>query len=612
MTFSKGEQWFRLLHGYAPVMENKGMTAEQLGRLGARTGIEPLRFDHPGYESLLSGLKADPPRNVILTGTAGDGKTTLCFDLYRELCGKDPARNGDLQTLTFDGPTGKRGLTFIFDMSGWREKRGSYLMPEQVAVLAKFADSVFGDGDDLYVVAVNDGQLHEVFSYLPPNPPPILARLRDEVSRLHANDIEDSADRLRLINLSKISSKLLMERCLKAVLDRPEWICFDEESDKPLFSQRSSLFRNYKLLCTENVQSRLITLAQLADAAGYHLPIRGILCLLVNALLGNPHAKDKILRPDASVARIIEQPHHQAGLHRTLFGEHLSPITRNKREVFRFLSMLQIGEETTNDIDELLIFGLAGDDELQKRHDEIVGTDLYQQRSPDLPVLARNYVRGDLSSDDTSKLLRELAGERRRLFLTLCEQDIDKLDLWRSSVFHHAGDYIRKLLRPLQEGKPVPYILMQRLVAGLNRAWTGQLISSQPDELYLCTGLDVTTATVSDVLCAQIEISGTGNSRIELDMASDAKRPVMTIILGERKFPLPLTLARFEFLYRVADGAMPTSFSRESFEDFAMLKQRCIAALRPPSNSNLINGVRITQSGKIERAPIHLPQAQSA
>lgn len=590
------------------------MTAEQLSRLASRTGIAPLKFAHPGYERLRSALRNHdaPPRNVILTGTAGDGKTTLCFDLFHEMGGHAPGADGGLQRLSVEYPDGPRTVTFIFDMSGWREKRGGHLVPDQVVVLAEFAKSVFGESDELFVVAVNDGQMHEVFGYLPPDAPSVLNRLREEIARLHVSDIEDSEDRLRLINLSKISSRLLMQRCLDAVLERPEWRCFDEESDNPLFSTKSSLYRNYTQLRSATVRSRLITLAELADVSGYHLPIRGILCLITNALLGNPNVKDRVLRPGPGIERVIDASPHLAALHRTLFGEHLTPIARGKREVFRFLSMLQIGEETTNELDELLIFGPVADDELQKRYADIVEPDPLHQRSPDLPALAKCYVRGDLSADETSRLLQELAAERRRLFLAVSDDDLEKLELWRSSVFHHAGDYIRKLLRPLREGKPVSYGLMQRLVAGLNRAWTGQLISSQPDELYLCTGLDVTNATVSDVLRAQIEIAGTANSRIDMAMAPEDKCPQVTITLGEREFSFPLTLSRFEFLSRVADGAMPTSFSREAFEDFSMLKQGCIATLSPGSNSRIINGVRITPSGKVERAPIHLPQSGTA
>ncbi len=610
MNNSPGENWIRLLHGYAPVMENAAMTAEHIGRLEKRTGISRVSFIHPGKELLLSVINPglSEPNNVILTGTAGDGKTSLCFELFSELVGKEPTNSSGIQTIDYKTSKGLKRLTFIFDVTAWRKPVHGCLPAEQVAILESLAQSVFGESDDFFVVAVNDGQLHEVFEYLPPNAPESIHKLRKEISWLHANGITASDSRLHLINLSTISSEVLMERSLNAILYRKEWECLDTESDKPLFSPKSSLHRNYKLLSTPTVRTRLITLAMLADAAGFHMPIRGILCLIANSLLGNPAAKDQVLRPQEGLEKILDESPHEAALHRTLFGDHLSPVARNKREVYRFLSMLQIGLETTNDLDDLLIFGHL-DEECHHLYAEIVEKDPYHQRNPGLQALIREYVRGDLSPEETSRLLCEMSYERRRLFLTVDDATLNKLKLWRSSVFHHAGDYIEKLLLPLRSGKQVAPPLLQKLVAGLNRAWTGLLITNQPDELYLCTGLDVTTAAVSDILCDQIQIHGSTTSKIEVVKSEKTQQPEIVITTKGNSFFIPLTLARFEFLCRVSDGAMPSTFSRESAEDFSMLKQRCIAALCGAFNSHIINGIRITPSGKIERAPILLSQS---
>lgn len=586
------------------------MTAEHIGRLEKRTGIPRISFTHPGKELLLSAIKpkSGAPNSVILTGAAGDGKTTLCFELFRELTGNEPDLKSEIQTVEYETVEGVKRLTFIFDVTAWRRPIHGYLPPEQVETLASFALSIFEETDDSFLVAVNDGQLHEIFEYLPPNAPEEIHRLRKEISRLHISNDTDSDSRLKLINLSTLSSEVLMEISLNAILDRKEWECLETESDNLLFSQKSSLYWNYKLLSTPTVRSRVITLAMLADAAGFHMPIRGILCLIANALLGNPAAKDKVLRPEKGLDVLLEHLPHEAALHRTLFGDHLSPVTRNKREIYRFLSMLQIGLETTNDLDDLLIFGHI-DEDYRKLHTEIVENDPFRQRNPELSALIREYVRGDLSPEETSRLLCELNAERRRLFLTVDDDTLRTLKLWRSSVFHHAGDYIEKLLMPLRQEKPIASSLLQKLVAGLNRVWTGLLITPQPDELYLCAGLDVTTAAVSDILCDQIQIHGSATSKIEVVMSAKNNRPELLITSMGNSFSIPLTLTRFEFLCRVSDGAMPSTFSREAAEDFSMLKQRCIAKLCGSFNSNIINGIRITPSGKIERAPILLPQS---
>jgi hypothetical protein len=611
MAYTPGEQWIRLLRGYAPVAENSAMTAEHIGRLEKRTGIPPIRFPHPGREKLFEAVlaKGDLPKNVILTGTAGEGKTTLCYELFEEIAGRPPNEELGFETIPFQIGSETTQITFIYDVTGWRQIENGHLLPEQVAVLARFARSVFDQNNEFFVIAVNDGQLHEIFAYLPDQAPEELAKLHAEVSQLHSKSLEISQARLRLINLSNISnSEVVMQSCLSALLERKEWRCFQDEANHPLFAPSSSLYRNYQLLRSPAVRGRLVTLAQIADAAGYHMSIRGVLCLLSNALLGNPAARDGVLRPTPGIGKLLEQEPHRAALHRTFFGDHLSPVARNKREVYRLLTMLQIGAETTNDLDELLIFG-PFDPRLQETYEKVVAPDPYAQRNPELAPLAREYVRGELTPEDTAKLLRELAAERRRLFLTADEEAVAKLNLWHTSVFHFAGDYIQKVLNPVRSGHPVAHTLLQRIIAGLNRAWTGLLLSTKPDELYLCTGLDVTTATVSDVLCAQIDIAGNGNSRIEVRLCPKTKQPVLLIEVGPRNFEFRLTLTRFEFLCRVADGTMPGSFSRESAEDFAMLKQRCIAAIAPTPNPQVINGIRITPSGKIERAPIHLPLA---
>jgi hypothetical protein len=67
-----------------------------------------------------------------------------------------------------------------------------------------------------------------------------------------------------------------------------------------------------------------------------------------------------------------------------------------------------------------------------------------------------------------------------------------------------------------------------------------------------------------------------------------------------------LTLPRFEFLYRVADGAMPSSFSREASSDFMSLKQRCLRDLGLKASTRTLNLIEVRESGIIHKRSIHL------
>ena len=62
------------------------------------------------------------------------------------------------------------------------------------------AKSSFGSSDDFFVLAVNDGQMHELFRALPADAPQLVRRLETSLIDLHARNESDCGDRLRLIN----------------------------------------------------------------------------------------------------------------------------------------------------------------------------------------------------------------------------------------------------------------------------------------------------------------------------------------------------------------------------------------------------------------------------
>ena len=69
-----------------------------------------------------------------------------------------------------------------------------------------------------------------------------------------------------------------------------------------------------------------------------------------------------------------------------------------------------------------------------------------------------------------------------------------------------------------------------------------------------------------------------------LQRDSEGGGVVLTVALGNipgiRPVQLPLTLLRYEFLCRVSDGALPSSFSLECYEDFLAFKANILDALQ--------------------------------
>jgi hypothetical protein len=605
---TRGEKWIRLLRAYGPVADNEAMQGEQVDGLARSLGIPKLAFEHPARKLLLDcfPLETGAFRNVVLTGTAGEGKTSLCFELVFQLTGNNAKAVNGVEEVRVETKAGPRTLTLIYDVTGWRKRTNGHISEGDVTVLERMARSSFEMGDDFFVLAVNDGQMHELFRALPPDVPQSIRRLENSLIDLHARHECDSGDRLRLVNLSMVPSERIMELCLTAVLDRPEWACFEEESDNPLFSPSFSLARNFRSLNTPEARAKLMTLARIADVAGHHLPIRGVLCMLANALLGHPDAKDRVLRPGPDVSALAKAGFpHKAAFHRNLFGENLTVANRRKREIYRFLSMLHIGEETTNDLDELFVFG-SRDQELRPVYDELIAEDPHLQRNPDFDSVLRRYIRGDISSDDETRMfLSELAVERRRIFVQASPEQFLKYSLWKTTVFHHAREFLDEVVAPIEVGKAPPRHHLRKLATGLNRIWTGLLLSDHANEVYLTTGLDLTTSAVSDIFLSQLELDSEPPG-LEVVRNKVGSAPEVVLRANGREFRFALTLPRFEFLCRVADGAMPSSFSRESCADFMSLKQRCLRDLKLRASTRSLQLIDVHGSGTIQRMPIHL------
>lgn len=609
MSTSKiGEKWIRLLRSYSPVADNEAMQAEHVDVLANHYGIPKISFEHPARKVMLDCFPRETGvfRNVVLTGTAGDGKTSLCIDLVRELTGQPELGSNGITTIEVATDNGSKYITLIYDVTAWRKKEKGLLRPEDVAVLAEMAASVYGQSDKVFVLAVNDGQMHELFRALPPDAGEEIRRLEKDLIGLHARGMQDHGERLRLINLSLVRSEEIVELCLAAMLEREEWKCFVEEVENPLFAEGSSLRRNFMALNTPELRSKLLMLAKIADMTGHHLPVRAVLCLLTNAILGHPDAKDGVIRPGVEAAKLLkEAAPHKAALHRTLFGENLRTSARNKRGIYRFLSMLHIGEETTNDLDELFIFGTR-DSELTAAYSDLVAPDQFGQRNPEFNEMLNSYIRGDMTNEEiTKKFLAELAAERRRIFLQATPSQLETYHLWQTTVFHHAGEYIKEILDPLSERKSPGRLHLRKIASGLNRIWTGLLLAENASEIYFATGLDLTVSPVSDILLAQGDINAEPPA---IEVTHNEISPVPDVVLqaNGKSFTFKLTLPRFEFLCRVADGAMPSSFSRESSSDFMSLKQRCLRDLDLKASTRTLNLIEVRETGDIHKHPIHL------
>ncbi|MFO1734229.1 hypothetical protein QOU12_12740 [Pseudomonas aeruginosa] len=175
-----------------------------------------------------------------------------------------------------------------------------------------------------------------------------------------------------------------------------------------------------------------------------------------------------------------------------------------------------------------------------------------------------------------TEFLAMLEDQRRRLFFTLPDGE-GGYPHWSMTAFCFAGDYL-EIIEALKAQKPVSETVRGRIAKGLNRVLTGLLLENE-DRLFIASSGGFTQSRVS-VLCDYETFSrrqsGVG---MAIRLAEETGRPRLDVSLAMgagNSVAFDLTPIRHEFLSRVAEGALPASFSNECLEDLLAFKAKLL------------------------------------
>lgn len=594
----KGPAWIRFLRQYGPIARNDNMYDEHIRRSAARSKLSPLLFEHPIEAELLSlfAKSAQSPTSVVLTGTAGDGKTHLCRRVWNQLGGEDAEWDTDRVYFNINADVGGREMTvhIVRDLTGLPELGESGTFGTKTELLEYFSHTIFAkDSNSVFLIAANDGQLVDTWASL---------------HRLHEQDVDKTGrlleellfndlprmegSKLTLFNLSRIPSAKLFDRSLDALLNHEGWqYCYEEaDGENELFGENCPIRRNLELLKEDQVRYRLRALLELCDHNEVHLSIRRILLLLTNAILGfagkqaeGKNVGDRLMKA-VDVPRIISSKQvARASIYNNIFGGNLTRYRRESLDIFDYLNRFRIGSETSNRFDNLLIYGHA-DEELKPYFDQFLGTDNFYGADEVFLAAQQQYIEGaDEDEEATEEFLSLLMSQRRALFFKIPDSMQSELSPWDLTVFSFAGEYLKRVIDRLEDGRRIEKGVLARLTKGLNRVFTGMLVTSDR-ELYLATGLSGSTAKVSCILEDCVSVARRMIEQVDV-VLDESKMPILQVHLTEsHHVDLRLSLTRFEFLSRVAEGVLPGSFSKECHEDILAFKSRLLTAAKQRRN----------------------------
>lgn len=566
--------WVRFLRSYGPTPTNLNLYDEHVtGALG-RAKVKPITLSSPLLENIKERVVSGKPGSILIAGTAGDGKTYHCRSLWRFLGGSDKewANGFTVKMLTLaDG----REAVFVKDLSELGDDQSDN-------ALALMEQTVLGNLDNsLVVVAANHGQ--------------ILKRLGDigiREKRVHPlrKHIQDAfllsampMERLAIFDLSRTTNRSSLEEVLKAVAGHEEWDncarCTRQGESRvcPIAENRTRL-----LGAADGgvFARRLGDLVEVARLNGSHLPVRDMLALVSNMILGHKDKDTKEgLMACSDIARIQDAGTMEKGsLYGNVFGANLPRRRAMDRPVFKALASFGIGEETTNSADGLLVYG-NDDARLAQNFARLVANDTVYGATASFMAMQKQYLEGEDSArvdGGAVEFLDLLVAQRRRLFFTLPDADSD-YGHWGMTAFRFAGDYLA-MSTTLIAKKAMEESTREMLVRGLNRVMTGLLIDNA-DKIFVASSGGFTQSKVSVLCDTEAPSRRTGGVGLIVKHDPQSERPLLDNALAPgagNSVTFSLTPVRFEFLCRVAEGALPGSFSNECLEDMLAFKAKLL------------------------------------
>ena len=564
--------WVRFLRSYGPTPNNTNLFDEYVtGALG-RAKVKPITLSSPLLDKIKSRIVSGVPGSILIAGTAGDGKTYHCRSLWSFLGGttSDWAENTTVKELIIaDG----RRAVFVKDLSELDDVQSD-------DVFALLEKSVLGSDDStIVVIAANHGQ--------------ILERLRDlgdRNGRVHPlrKPIQDSfllsshsLERLAIFDLSRTTNRDSLEEVIKAVAGHPEWQSCGRCSLQAE-GRVCPIIENKTRLLGASDEGRFVKrLGDLVDIArlnGWHLPVRDMLALVSNMILGHKESKEGLMAC-ADVARIQDdQAIENCSLYGNAFGSNLPRRRAMGRPVFKALATFGVGDETSNSADGLLVYG-NDDVKLTAAFAKLVGDDLIYGATPAFMAAQRRYLEGDENArldNGASDFLARLEAQRRRLYFTLPDDEAG-YDYWGMTAFRFAGEYL-EMTAALLDKSPIKEAIRSHLVRGLNRVMTGLLVENN-DLIFVASSGGFAQSKVSVLCNTQTPARRRGGIGMAVKIDSWTGRPMLDVSLAKESgnsVTFNLTPVRFEFLCRVAEGALPGSFSNECLEDMLAFKAKLL------------------------------------
>ena len=533
--------------------------------------IQPARLDE-----VIKNFESEAPKNIILTGTAGDGKTYNCRLVWEYFDGDPEEWREGIKVAKLRLPNIEKPLHIVKDLSELTATQKEELLPDLATAVRN------SDHDKVYLVAANDGQLLASWREFAEHQENEYIRDFKVIEEMLVEEKTQSEElSLLLYNLSHFDGAKCFKEIVRQITEHSKWsdcsgcslLSEDGLTTCPIRINRDRLRGTDEGFSP--FRDRLTDLLKLASSNRMHLPIRDLLLLCVNIILGD-NSRNSLLTCRTAKNRAERGDYYKTNPYANVFGSNLPSRLRQQYQTFSTLEAFGIGRETDNKTDHLLVYGPYDDEE---KYDALIGNDLFYGAVAYKNTL-QDYLEGE--RENLAEFMHSLVLQRQRLFFSL-PFDSD-LSPWSLSVYQSSGEFL-EFGKKINSGEVVPSRTVELLAKGLNRTFCGMMIDDG-HKVYLASSGGDGRGRIALILCSD-DISILKNNRnpyLHFKLASDHLTPLMRIIdpmvqEDEVIDEIELQISHFEYLIRVAKGSLPTNFSRQCYEDFLDFKLRIIEML---------------------------------
>jgi len=591
----KNNHWTKFLEGYC-----KGKTQiqdEYVRKVAKSLGIEePLDIKFPWQQEILEKFESKAQhRLIILTGTAGDGKTKLCRDIVKSLDGE----SFDENEWNANGYFSTQYRTIVKDFSELKEDK-ERLIRELIEILDTKVVS------KPILVAVNDGILVEDLENFIDN---VTDEKEKEIAKHLKEIIEDKInlgfsncegqELVNLINLSKLNAKENMSLIFDTMLDHSGWNecegCVGKEN------QSCTIYNKYSLLKSHpHIKENLCNIILLLQLNNEHFTIRELLNLSTNTLLASVPKSKALKVADAqsnvtvmnckAMSKVEHAPvfNSESSIEVGFWGMNLGPHKMHSTRPYSEINKLGFGELSTNYWDRLL-------KQKDKREFSIpldINNNLFDERR--LEGIDSNNERWDA-------LIRR---SRMQLY---CYQNNDST-AFHLQRFFHFGSYQEKVYNTLLNSDCAMDInTIAMIVLSLNRVFHGRYISenSGRDRLFIPEKGQGSIAPISifhgeDIRERDIYIK---SIRHDVNLSGARVEPVLILELDrDNEVKISLTVELFDYLMHVSKGAPPNTTDPRLYKKLLILRSKISSKVR----KNLRTETYSIQNGEFKQVVLEV------